>query len=1124
MKKFYLFIVAALVLNTTFAQSPFFTQTSYRGAFGTGPGANWMAGWSNFDPRNTAYPGNGIGESLSGKTAVEVTTDISVNTIWTSNNVYYLNGPIAVKSGVTLTIQAGTFIRGRNPGSGISYLVIARGGRLISQATASNPIVMTSDRPAGSRNPGDWGGLMICGNAPTNLNNSVAGWVGERNFEATLSNNDTRYGNAASPNPNDNSGVFRYMRVEFAGDAALPNQELNGIMLAGVGRATTFEYMQVSYANDDSFEWFGGTVNCRYLIAMGGTDDDLDIDEGYSGFIQFAFVARHPNMYDTGTAGNNSNLFELDNNTTSGGVATSNPTTMSPVPPTSAVISNVTAIGPLRPGEAATAVNTRFAAGVNCRTNPSVAIFNSIIIGAQDQIFNTNTATITGVPTGPSNFTKLSCDSLVFRGNYFGMDNGNANNLVSAGGFAGTTGFCGGPTLANATDVLTFLGNNGNTLQKVTNLNSTFLGIASPYYGGTPSDPNTFGFAGAGTVTFSSIDPTLTAGSIFLSGSDFSHPRIGNFLLPQSITVTSAQTLGNLGYVNVTVTSTGNLTLSGGLNITGTITVQNGGTLTMGTHAITGTGAVNFQAGANISTARADGFANTLNGALRNSGIKTLSTDANYTFNGTVAQSTGSFFAGSRDLNINNAAGVTLSALATVGGVLRLQAGAFNIGNNLLTVNSTATRQGVIDNFTGGFTGSITGTSMRFRRFTRGNNFRHFVSPLSGASNTLGSAVLPAGFACGNIREFDEPANNWIPVINPCNAQPTPSMQSFIAFAYGNRTLEFSGMPLNGTQTVPLVRSTPVPGPFIALGWNPVGNPYPSAINWSGMAAIPGNTTASNLSAYIYNSTTGNYGIVTSAGVASGGASNTIAPGQGILVRSLLPSTNLTFNNSVRTSGSAQTFIRKAIEKEIRFTLAGNNTSDEVVLLSGADATNAEKLFSPESEAVSLYIPMGEGEPLTFKALSSIDKVVPLAIKVPSTGKYTFTAEMISGLDQGVKATLEDKVLGTFTELTEGFAYTFNAKEGSSNRFAVHFGGSGVKEIAFESSVFLNENELNVLVTDGPANNSQVTIIDLSGKKVFGQSFEGNKMKTTINLNAGIYNVLVVNGGVTKNHKLVVGK
>ena len=277
-------MAAVLISAASFGQ--FFTSTSYRGAFGVGSGANWMTGWTNFDPANAVYPGNGAGESLAGKTRVDIgtTTDadgyhhITSNTTWSNTNVYYLNNPVAVDAGVTLTIQAGTYVRGLNNAIP-TCLVVSRGGKLNAIGTASQPIVMTSAAPNGSRNTGDWGGLVVCGKAKVNLNKSPN--LGGRSVEGTVTTAPATAsyygaGNGSSTiDDSDNSGTIRYVRVEFAGDATVANLELNGIMLAGVGSGTAFDHVQVSYSKDDSFEWFGGTVDGKYLVAFGGTDDDL---------------------------------------------------------------------------------------------------------------------------------------------------------------------------------------------------------------------------------------------------------------------------------------------------------------------------------------------------------------------------------------------------------------------------------------------------------------------------------------------------------------------------------------------------------------------------------------------------------------------------------------------------------------------------------------------------------------------------------------------------------------------------------------------------------------------------------------------------------------------------------
>ena len=292
--------------------------------------------------------------------------------------------------------------------------------------------------------------------------------------------------------------------MEFAGDARLPDQELNGIMFAGVGNGTTVDFVQSSFANDDAIEWFGGTVNGKHIICFAPTDDIFDMDEGYSGKNQFGLGIRHPNFFDlSGSGADNSNGLEWDSNTTSGGVPTSSTTQYSPVPPSTMTCTNFTLIGPLRNGEAPTSVNNAFGWMVNMRTNPASGFFNSIVIGGQD-LGRSNVGAITGLSTGPSNYQKWSCDSLVLGNNYLANDNANANALFITGGFAGTTAQCSTPVTNAATLTSLLTSATYNNTITTANLDSaqaaTSFGITRPYYRGTKSGTG-FGFSNAGTVS-----------------------------------------------------------------------------------------------------------------------------------------------------------------------------------------------------------------------------------------------------------------------------------------------------------------------------------------------------------------------------------------------------------------------------------------------------------------------------------------------------------------------------------------------------------------------------------------------------------------------------------------------
>ena len=286
-------------------------------------------------------------------------------TLKATDNVL-LRGFVYVVDGVTLTIEPGTVIKGEKATKG--SLIVERGGKIVAEGTASQPIVFTSNQAAGQRDYGDWGGLILCGKAPTNANDPQI----EGGPRSHYGGND----------PEDNSGVLKYIRIEYAGYPLEPNKEINGLTCGGVGRGTTLEYIQVSYCGDDSFEWFGGTVNAKYLIAYKGWDDEFDTDYGYQGNLQFLLGVRDPKVADT----SKSNGFESDNDANGSGN----------FPITSSVFSNVTLIGPLYGVSAGKseaeilyatedaangAKGGQFQAAMHIRRNSSLKVYNSLFTG-----------------------------------------------------------------------------------------------------------------------------------------------------------------------------------------------------------------------------------------------------------------------------------------------------------------------------------------------------------------------------------------------------------------------------------------------------------------------------------------------------------------------------------------------------------------------------------------------------------------------------------------------------------------------------------------------------------------------------------------------------------------------
>lgn len=288
-------------------------------------------------------------EQTNGMTVISGSTE--ENYTLNANTKYLLRGFVYVKEGATLTIEPGTVIMGEKSTKGT--LIVERGAKIMAQGTATKPIVFTSAQPAGTRAAGDWGGIIILGNAPVNLG------AGAR-IEGGV---DREYGGSDAA---DNSGTLQYVRIEYPGIAFQPDNEINGLTLGGVGSGTTIDYVQVSFSGDDSFEWFGGTVNAKHLIAYKTVDDMFDTDNGYSGKLQFLVGISDPNVADA----SGSNGFESDNDS-QGSAAT---------PITAPTYSNVTLFGPLGTNPAAQ-VNANFKRGLHIRRNNKTKLYNSIVLG-----------------------------------------------------------------------------------------------------------------------------------------------------------------------------------------------------------------------------------------------------------------------------------------------------------------------------------------------------------------------------------------------------------------------------------------------------------------------------------------------------------------------------------------------------------------------------------------------------------------------------------------------------------------------------------------------------------------------------------------------------------------------
>jgi hypothetical protein len=272
-------IIIITILSTFFLQAQ-----QQKGIIGT---SNWMNNWTNFKPANIEY--NEATNIIAGT--------IDKDTKLTKRNTYQLVGIVYVTNNAVLTIEPGTVIRGDDKTCGT--LVIANGSKIIAEGSETDPIIFTSNKGTTERKPGDWGGIIILGKAPINKLGGIA----------TLPFNlDEMLNHYGGQDPEDNSGILKYVRIEYSGRKLSALKELNGLSLAGVGRKTVLSNIQISYSNDDSFECYGGDLNMNNLISYRTTDDDFDFTQGAQINISNSIAIRHPFSSDI----SGSRCFEVD--------------------------------------------------------------------------------------------------------------------------------------------------------------------------------------------------------------------------------------------------------------------------------------------------------------------------------------------------------------------------------------------------------------------------------------------------------------------------------------------------------------------------------------------------------------------------------------------------------------------------------------------------------------------------------------------------------------------------------------------------------------------------------------------------------------------------------------------
>ncbi len=297
---------------------------------------------------------------------INVPRTIGANTTWTKDNTYLLQGYTFVIDNATLTIEAGTVIKGKvSTGADAAALIITRGAKIMAEGTASAPIVFTSeldtlDGNLGRGDTGLWGGVLVLGNATINsrANNQPAGSPAQDQIEGlSVTGAEIAYATFGGTDDDDNSGVMRYVSIRHGGAVIGGDNEINGLTLGGVGRGTTIEYLEVFANKDDGIEFFGGTVNLRHVVLAFGNDDGLDFDQGYRGSVQFVFSIQTDIGTDRGDKG-----IEWDGATAP----------LDALPKANVTVANATMIGIGTSGGNNTAVNLR--------DNVEAKLYNSIFV------------------------------------------------------------------------------------------------------------------------------------------------------------------------------------------------------------------------------------------------------------------------------------------------------------------------------------------------------------------------------------------------------------------------------------------------------------------------------------------------------------------------------------------------------------------------------------------------------------------------------------------------------------------------------------------------------------------------------------------------------------------------
>lgn len=643
----------------------------------------------------------------------------------------------------------------------------------------------------------------------------------------------------------------------------------------------------------------------------------------------------------------------------------------------------------------------------------------------------------------------------------------------------------------------------------------------------------------------------MSAGSQIIAGQlDVQNTNSGSLIFCTELSATAAATLTIGGNFNlsggtfsmsvpactrpVNLKLLGNLTLSGGIftkdgillhnvNFNGSVTqnfsksggtitndinfrVLNGSTLNMGTNILDGsTSTFNLLAGGGIITSDPQGLAlSGATGSIQVGGTRTYNNGGNYLYNGTSVQETGSGLVGANNLTIDNSAGVSLTNTTTiVNGILTINSGKLLLVNPLkrLTVNGIITNNagtaGLVIKSDASGSGSIiesSGADATVESYISGNRWHFISAPVSGAVSGM--------FTGKYLQNFTESTNAYADITS--TTEPLTPMKGFALWGDAAGFITSYTGPLNtGAISIGLTRTST----GFNSGWNLVGNPYASSIDWDAATGW----TKTNLNGPIYIERAGGWATYTT-GAGTNGGTKFIAPGQGFFVNvGTVGTGTLGMNNSVRLHRNTTFFKNTNADNLARFEVSGNGYTDEAVVRFMPEATaefdgqyDAYKLFGYVDESAQIYT-LGS-EPMTINSLLPETSEVPLGIHAATSGSYTIAATEL--VDVPV-VTLEDTKTGIFTDLVAG-SYTFNFETGENEvRFMLHFGTTGISdpEKAVNTTIYSYKQTIFIDLKD--QSKGDIFIYNAAGQLVSTQKASQGMNEVKLQ-NTGIYMVKVI--------------